>query len=51
MVRDFEEQEDGEEGIEIPLDRFNPEILRKMVEEFVTRDWSELSADYAEPTV
>lgn len=32
-----------EETFEIPLERINPEILRKMVEEFVTRDWSELA--------
>jgi hypothetical protein len=48
MDRDSQEQEDGEEGIEIPLDRFQPEILRKMIEAFVTREWSELSdADYS----
>jgi uncharacterized protein len=48
MERDSAEQEDGEEGIEIPLDRFEPEILRKMIEAFVTREWSELSdADYS----
>ncbi|MFZ3208550.1 MAG: YheU family protein [Geobacteraceae bacterium] len=27
--------------IDIPLDRINPDTLRKMVEEFVTREWSE----------
>lgn len=43
MDSDSQEQQDGEEGIEIPLDRFDPEILRKMVEAFVTREWSELS--------
>lgn len=43
MDRDAEKDDAAEEGIEIPLDRFQPEILRKMVEEFVTRDWSELS--------
>ena len=32
-----------EEAFEIPLERINPETLRKMVEEFVTRDWSELA--------
>ncbi len=32
-----------EEGVEVPLDRINPETLRKMVEEFVTREWSDLS--------
>jgi uncharacterized protein YheU (UPF0270 family) len=33
----------SEEVIEIPLDRVNPDTLQKMVEEFVTREWSELS--------
>jgi uncharacterized protein YheU (UPF0270 family) len=33
----------SEEGVVVPLDRINPETLRKMVEEFVTREWSELS--------
>lgn len=48
MDRDYEEQEDGEEGIEIPLDRFQPEILRKMIEAYVSREWSDLGdADYS----
>lgn len=39
-----EKQDDhAEEGVVVPLDRINPETLRKMVEEFVTREWSELS--------
>ena len=33
----------NEESLEIPLDRINPEILRMMIEEFVTREWSELT--------
>ena len=32
-----------EEALEIPLERINPETLRRMVEEFVTREWSELA--------
>lgn len=31
------------EVVEIPLERINPDILRKMIEEFVTREWSELT--------
>lgn len=31
-----------EEAIDIPWDRFSPSILQKMIEEFVTREWSEL---------
>ncbi len=33
----------GEEGLQIPLERINPGTLRKMIEDFVTRGWSELS--------
>jgi len=33
----------NEESLEIPLDRINPETLRMMIEEFVTREWSELT--------
>jgi uncharacterized protein YheU (UPF0270 family) len=32
-----------EEALEIPLDRINPDTLRNMIEEFVTREWSELA--------
>jgi hypothetical protein len=32
-----------EEAFDIPLERINSDTLRKMVEEFVTRDWSELA--------
>ena len=47
MSQDSKPQEHDEEGIDLPLDRINPETLRKMVEEFVTREWSELAdSDY-----
>ncbi|MEI6703163.1 MAG: YheU family protein [Deltaproteobacteria bacterium] len=32
-----------EDGVEVPINRINPETLRKMVEEFVTREWSDLA--------
>jgi hypothetical protein len=32
-----------DETVDIPLDRINPDTLRHMIEEFVTREWSELS--------
>jgi uncharacterized protein YheU (UPF0270 family) len=32
-----------EEGIVVPLDRINPDTLRNLVGEFVTREWSDLS--------
>lgn len=44
---DYEHEQTGqgaprEEAVEIPLDRIAPDILRRMIEEFVTREWSEL---------
>ena len=36
-------QEIFEEGVDIPLDRINPDTLRRMLEEFVTREWSDLT--------
>jgi uncharacterized protein len=30
----------AEEGLEIPLDRINPDTLRNMLAEFVTREWA-----------
>jgi uncharacterized protein YheU (UPF0270 family) len=38
-----QQNEYSEEGVDVPLDRINPETLRKMVDEFVTREWSDLS--------
>ena len=38
-----QQNEYAEEGVDVPLDRVNPETVRKMVEEFVTREWSDLS--------
>jgi uncharacterized protein YheU (UPF0270 family) len=36
-----------ETGLEVPLERIAPDTLRKMIEEFVTREWSELAdAEY-----
>jgi uncharacterized protein YheU (UPF0270 family) len=33
----------NEKGVDVPFDALNPETLRNLVEEFVTREWSELS--------
>lgn len=30
-----------EEGVEVPLERINPDTLRNLVSEFVTREWEE----------
>jgi uncharacterized protein YheU (UPF0270 family) len=32
----------NEEGIDVPYDHLNPETLQKLVEEFVSREWSDL---------
>ncbi len=32
-----------EDGIDIPYDQIKPVTLRNMIEEFVTREWSDLS--------
>ena len=41
---EYERQDDtAEEGVVVPHDRISPDTLRKMVEDFVTRDWSELT--------
>jgi uncharacterized protein YheU (UPF0270 family) len=33
--------EPPEEGLEIPFERIAPDTLQKMIEEFVTREWSD----------
>ena len=30
-----------EEGVEVPYEQLEPEILQNLIEEFVTRDWSD----------
>lgn len=44
IIRIDEADEQGkppeEEGIEIPLDRIDPDTLRNMLSEFVTREWA-----------
>ncbi|RQW87254.1 MAG: YheU family protein [Geobacter sp.] len=32
-----------EKGVDVPFDALSPETLRNLIEEFVTREWSELS--------
>jgi uncharacterized protein YheU (UPF0270 family) len=32
----------NENGIEIPIDSVNPETMRNLISEFVTREWEEL---------
>ena len=33
----------AEEGVVVPLERISPDTLQRLVEEFVTREWSELA--------
>jgi uncharacterized protein len=33
----------AEEGVEIPLERIDPEILQALLADFVSREWSELA--------
>lgn len=41
---DNQHENQQEEGIEVPYEQLNPETLRKMIQEFVTRD----GADWGE---
>lgn len=34
--------EEREDGVEIPFERINPDTLRNLISEFVTREWEEL---------
>ena len=36
------QQDQQEEGIEVPFERINPDTLQRMIEEFVTREWADL---------
>ena len=33
----------SEEGVDVPYEQITPATLRALIEEFVTREWSELS--------
>lgn len=41
MDMDAQQYEHGEETLDIPLERINPDTLRRMIEEFVTREWND----------
>ena len=44
LVIEYDRQNNHpEDGVVVPLDRINPDTLRKLVEEFVSREWSELT--------
>lgn len=36
-------ESETEDGVIVPLDRISSDTLRRLVEEFVTREWSELT--------
>jgi uncharacterized protein YheU (UPF0270 family) len=37
------ESEYSEEGVDVPYEQITPSTLRVLIEEFVSREWSELS--------
>lgn len=43
VVIEYDREPEAEDGVVVPLERINPDTLRKLVEEFVTREWSELA--------
>lgn len=43
MDKNSPRHEQSEDGVDLPLDRIDPDTLRNMVGEFVTREWSELT--------
>ena len=45
---DEQEKLAEEDGMEIPLDRINPDTLRSMLSEFVTREWADEGATVEE---
>ncbi|KAB0667507.1 YheU family protein [Oryzomonas japonica] len=36
-----EQTEHREEGVEVPYEQINPDTLRNLISEFVTREWEE----------
>ena len=36
------DQDKNEQGLKIPFEQINPETLRNMIQEFVTREWADL---------
>lgn len=48
MTMNNQQHNQDEEGVDIPLDRIDQYTLLKMIELFVTREWSELAdADFS----
>lgn len=41
-MTDRREARGAEEGVEVPWERLDPETLRNLLSEFVTREWEEL---------
>jgi hypothetical protein len=41
MSTNQEQHDQHKEGLEIPVERINPDTLQKMIEEFVTREWAD----------
>lgn len=41
-VPNDQQNDQQEDGVEIPMDRIDPETLRNLIGEFVTREWADL---------
>jgi uncharacterized protein len=39
-----EQADHQEEGVEVPYEQLNPDTLRNLISEFVTREWEEAGA-------
>ena len=47
LISPKKQTESLEEGVEIPFEQINPDTLRNMIAEFVTREWADLGdSDY-----
>jgi len=43
-----EPMDSNENMIEVPYEQIDPQTLRRMVEEFITADWSDFGAEHSE---
>lgn len=39
---DEKHDQPAEDGVEVPMERIDPETLRSLISEFVTREWAEM---------
>lgn len=43
-----EPTDSNENIIDVPYEQINPQTLRRMIEEFITADWSDFGAEHSE---